>query len=304
MQFGAHLPSYWDDYGSSNPRIAIEEAAKAAEALGYAGVWANDLVVAPPQLGWGQIIEPLVTLATLVNLVPKLKFGTSVLILPQRNSMLVAKQVAALDLLSQGRLILGVGVGWRKDEFKLLNADFANRAAVTDEAIEVLQTLWREPTAHYHGHFHHFDNAIMMPKPAGDGPPIWIGGNSMAAIRRTAKYGRAWLPYVIDLDSFRSGVASLRELTEGHEYPLMAAQFNLRIEKPSESSAVQTKSPWTQMSITGSAEAVVELLRQYEQAGLEYALISFESESVDDLLRQMRVFAEDVVPHFANARSS
>src|SRR6185295_5244483 len=103
MQFGAHLPSYWDDYGTSNVRIAVEEAAKAADTLGYDSVWATDEVIGTSasmaKSGYtSQSIEPLITLATLVHLVPRLKFGTSILVLPQRNTMLVAKQVAALDL--------------------------------------------------------------------------------------------------------------------------------------------------------------------------------------------------------------
>src|SRR5690606_1814876 len=136
MQFGAHLPSYWDDYGTSNVRTAIEEAAKVAEALGYDALWANDNVINTMASSFAnQVIEPLITLATLVHRVPRIKLGTSVLVLPRRNTILVAKQVAALDLLSEGRLILGIGVGPREEGFKLLGADFARRAAVTDEAI-------------------------------------------------------------------------------------------------------------------------------------------------------------------------
>jgi alkanesulfonate monooxygenase SsuD/methylene tetrahydromethanopterin reductase-like flavin-dependent oxidoreductase (luciferase family) len=136
MRFGVHLPTYWDDYGSSPIHVAIEEAALAAEALGYDGVWANDEVVHPAaaQRGTvegGQVIEPLVTLASLIHLVPRLRLGIAVLVLPQRNTILVAKQAAALDLLSQQRLILGVGVGWRAKEFALLGANFADRAAET-----------------------------------------------------------------------------------------------------------------------------------------------------------------------------
>ena len=181
MRFGAHLPTYWDDYGTIPNHVTIAEAAKAAEALGYEGVWADDMVVAESRLrhgteAGGQTIEPLVTLASLVHLVPRLTLGTNVLVLPQRHPILVAKQAAALHLLSGGRLILGVGIGHRAAEFALLGADFANRGAVTDEAIGVLQALWRDPVARYHGRFHRFDAASQEPPPPGGGPPIWIGG--------------------------------------------------------------------------------------------------------------------------------
>jgi alkanesulfonate monooxygenase SsuD/methylene tetrahydromethanopterin reductase-like flavin-dependent oxidoreductase (luciferase family) len=107
MRFGAFLPTYWDDYGANPIPVAINEAATAAEALGYDGVWANDLVVSPAaavrgSVEGGQVIEPLVTLASLVHLMPRLKLGTAVLVLSQRHPVLVAKQAAALHLLSGG----------------------------------------------------------------------------------------------------------------------------------------------------------------------------------------------------------
>ncbi len=170
MRFGAFLPTYWDDYGTSSIRVAIAEAARAAEALGYEGVWANDIVVNPATaqrgtMAGGQVIEPLVTLASLVHLVPHLTLGTNVLVLPQRHPILVAKQAAALHVLAEGRLILGVGIGHRPEEFALLGADYARRAATTDEAIEVLRLLWREPVARYHGRIHHLDGVRLIPPP-------------------------------------------------------------------------------------------------------------------------------------------
>jgi probable F420-dependent oxidoreductase len=306
MRFGAFLPTYWDDYGTSSMRVAIEEAAKAAEALGYEGVWANDMVIRPAAarrgtLGGGQVIEPLVTLASLIHLVPRLTLGTSVLVLPQRQAILVAKQAAALHLLSGGRLILGVGIGHRSAEFALLGTDFVSRAATTDEALEVLQALWREPAAHYHGQFHNFDAASLEPYPPDGGPPIWIGGDTPGAIRRAARHGSGWLPMMTDLDTFRSGVAVLRELTHGQRRPTIAHAFYLRITKPDEPSTVRSTTPWMPASIAGSPDAVAERLARYRQAGLEYALCLFECEDLHDLLRQLRIFAEQVAPLFAEA---
>lgn len=306
MRFGAFLPTFWDDYGTSSMRVAIEEAARAAEALGYEGVWANDMVIRPATarrgtLGGGQVIEPLVTLASLIHLVPRLTLGTSVLVLPQRHPILVAKQAAALHLLSGGRLILGVGIGHRAAEFALLGADFAHRAAATDEALEVLQALWREPVAHYHGRFHHFDAASLEPYPPAGGPPIWIGGDTQGAIRRAARYGSGWLPMMTELNTFRSGAAALRELTHGGRRPTIGHAFYFRITKPEEPATVRSTTPWMPASVAGSPDAVAEHLAQYRLAGLEYALCLFESEDLHDLLRQLRIFAEQVAPRFVAA---
>jgi probable F420-dependent oxidoreductase len=306
MRFGAFLPTYWDDYGTNPIRVTIEETAKQAEELGYEGVWANDMVIRPARarrgtLAGGQVIEPLITLSSLVHLVPRLTLGTSVLVLPQRHPILVAKQAAALHVLSEGRLILGVGIGHRAAEFALLGADFAHRAAVTNEAIEVLQALWREPVASYNGRFHRFDAASLDPHPPGGGPPIWIGGETPGAIRRAARYGSGWLPMLTELDTFQSGVAALQDLTLGRPCPTIAHAFYLRIPKPDEPATVRSTTPWMPTSFAGGPDDVGEHIERYRLSGLEYALCLFESEDLDDLLRQLQIFAEQVAPRFVDS---
>ena len=199
---------------------------------------------------------------------PRLTLGTTVLVLPQRHPILVAKQAAALHLLSEERLILGVGIGWRAEEFALLGADFAHRAAVTDEAIEVLQRCGASPIARYHGRFHRFDDVRLTPRPPDGGPPIWVGGDSPGAIRRTARYGSGWLPMLVDLDAFRSGVAALRDLTRGRQSPTIAHTFYVRIEKPDEPAAVRSTTPWMPESFAGSPDAVAEHLERVPAGGL------------------------------------
>jgi probable F420-dependent oxidoreductase len=291
MQLGAFLPTYWTDYRSSDVRAAVMEAATAAEALGYASVWANDHVIAPSsQSDVGHIIEPLITLASLIHLVPRVQFGTSVLVLPQRHALVVAKQAAALDVLSGGRFILGVGVGWLKQEFAFLNADFARRSAVTDEAIVAMRALWREDVASFQGQFYSFSDAVFFPKPTGGTLPLWVGGNTPPAIRRAARFGDAWVPFGIGLADFRAGVATLRSIATERATPTIAAHMRIRIS----AAAGPAKA-----HLTGSAEALVTLVAQYQQAGLEYLICDFVAESVDDLVRQMQVMAEQIAPQLA-----
>lgn len=306
MRFGAYLPTYWNDYPDSSMTVAIVEAARAAEALGYDSIWANDEIIQPEEadtetMEGGQVIEPLVTLASLIHLTERITLGTSVLVLPQRNAMLVAKQAGALDLLSGHRFILGVGIGHRAEEFAALGADFKQRGAVTDEAIEVLQALWREPIATYHGRFHNIAAASMRPAPLEGGPPIWIGGDTLASVRRAARYGAAWLPYNWDLDAFGAGVTMLRDLTRGRQCPTIANVLNFRIHRPDEPAFVRSTTPWAPTSLSGSADAIAQGIETYRQVGLEYALCGFDSEDLEDLLRQMRIFAEEVAPRFAEA---
>jgi alkanesulfonate monooxygenase SsuD/methylene tetrahydromethanopterin reductase-like flavin-dependent oxidoreductase (luciferase family) len=211
-------------------------------------------------------------------------------------------------VLSGGRLVLGVGIGHREPEFAALGRSFSLRAPAADQAIEVMQTLWREPVASYHGRFFDFAEVAQPPRPQGGGPPIWVGGCSPGAIRRTARYGSGWLPFVndgdpfiSDLEGFRSKVALLRELTVGRQCPSIANMFYLRLERQDEPKAVRSTTPWMPRAFAGSADAVAEHLRGYGDAGLDDAFVLFESESVDDLLRQTEVFAERVAPRFASA---
>ena len=302
MQFGVHLPSFWRDYGTSNVRTAVEETARAADALGFASVWANDMVIAPPDMPEKTgVIEPLVTLASLIHLVPRLHLGVTVLVLPQRNAIIVAKQAATLDLLSQGRLMLGVGVGWREAEFRLLGADFAHRGAITDEAITLLRTLWREPRVHFQGPTYTITDAIFEPKPSRGELPIWVGGNTTAAIRRAGQLGDAWLPMNITLDDFRAGVATLQANAVGGLRPLIASEFFFRVDEAGKQTPVHDSDLASLVYISGTPDVIVEQLEPYRQAGLDYVVCGFSAASVDNMLHQMQMFAEQVMPHFVGA---
>jgi alkanesulfonate monooxygenase SsuD/methylene tetrahydromethanopterin reductase-like flavin-dependent oxidoreductase (luciferase family) len=174
-------------------------------------------------------------------------------------------------------------------------------ASTIDEAIEVLQALSREPVASYHGRFYRFDVASMEPLPPECPPPIWVAGNTSGGIRRAAQYDNDWLPYWMDLAAFRAGVAALRGMTRGRDCPTIGNMFYFRIEKPEEPATVRSTSPWVEGRCGGSADAVTEHLERYRQAGLEYALCAFQSEGLDDLLLQLRLFANRVAPQFTDA---
>jgi probable F420-dependent oxidoreductase len=236
IKYGVFLPSFWSDYGSQGPSGALREVAGAADALGYDSVWACDHIVASEQhAGSARCLEPLVLMASLASLYPHLKVGTDVLVLPQRSAMLVAKQAATLDVLSEGRFILGIGAGWSEDEFRYLNADFERRGAHTDEAIAVMRRLWGETPASYAGTFYNFKDAYFYPRPTGDGPPVWVGGGSPPAVRRAALLGDAWMPFwgewdgfVRDQSKFQRQVGQLREQSSGRQV-LIAANVPVRL---------------------------------------------------------------------------
>jgi probable F420-dependent oxidoreductase len=192
----------------SSPDV-IGGYARAAEDLGIESIWAIEHVVIPadyasryPYNPEGRISiededipDPLALLAFLAGITTTLVLGTGILILPQRSPVICAKECATVDALSRGRLALGIGVGWLEEESDAVGASFHDRGARTDEAIQVMRTLWRDDEASFSGRFTSFQRAKSNPKPHQvGGVPILVGGHSPAAARRAGRLGDGWFP--------------------------------------------------------------------------------------------------------------
>jgi probable F420-dependent oxidoreductase len=200
MRIGVVFPQ--TEFGSDPG--AIREYAQTAEALGYTHILAYDHVIgANPDRpgGWrgpytyqSAFHEPFVLYSFMAALTEKIEFVTGILILPQRETVLVAKQAAALDVLSNGRLRLGVGVGWNKVEYIALNQDFHTRGKRQEEQVELLRLLWTQELVSYLGRWHTIPEAGLNPLPVQRPIPIWFGGYNDTVLRRVAKMGDGWLP--------------------------------------------------------------------------------------------------------------
>ena len=141
-----------------------------------------------------ELLEPLVTLGAISAVTHRIRLGTGILVLPQRQPALVAKQVATLDVLSNGRVRLGVGVGWQRSEYESLGVPFAERGRRIDEAITLMRRYWTEPSVTFHGQFYRAEAMGMDPKPVQPGgPQIWLGGDSEAALHRVGRLGDGWM---------------------------------------------------------------------------------------------------------------
>ncbi len=200
MQLGAILPQ--TEIG--NDPDVIRTYAQAVEAMGYRHVLVYDHVLGAgtatrpdwrgPYTSESPFHEPFVLFGYLAGCTRTLELVTGVIILPQRQTALVAKQAAEVDVLSRGRLRLGVGVGWNPVEYEALGEDFHTRGRRCDEQIEVLRRLWTQPTITYRGRWHTITDAGINPLPVQRPIPIWIGGESPAAMRRAARLGDGWFP--------------------------------------------------------------------------------------------------------------
>jgi len=183
-------------------------AGQLAEELGFASLWLADHVVVPsgyasayPYNSAGRVPvekypEPLISLALLAGVTKRIELGTAVLVVPQRNPVLMAKQIATLDAIAPGRVRLGVGAGWLREEFDALGANFADRGARTDEYIAVMRKLWAEDGASFAGQFVNFDEISSNPKPVKGTVPIVIGGHSEAAAKRAGRLGDGFFPSI------------------------------------------------------------------------------------------------------------
>ncbi len=207
MNFGFYLPSH----GPTARRGPLIEIAQAGERLGYYSMVVGDHIMAPrvmnssypysvgSEVPWdegGEHLEQLTELTFLAAVTERIRLVPSVMIVPYRNPLLAAKILATMDVLSEGRLILGVGVGWMEEEFEALDTPpFADRGAVTNEYLEAIKELWTSDDPTYDGKYVKLSNIEFSPKPVQKPhPPIWVGGQSRPAIRRAVEHGDAWHP--------------------------------------------------------------------------------------------------------------
>ncbi|MGB6207392.1 LLM class F420-dependent oxidoreductase [Mycobacterium sp.] len=266
---------------------AVRAYAEHAEGLGFAHLLAYDHVVgADPKVhvGWDGFYdlhdtfhEPLVTFGYLAAVTTSLELVTGIVILPQRQAVLVAKQAAEVDLLSGGRLRLGVGLGWNAVEYEALGQDFSNRGKRSEEQVDLMRKLWTEQSITYHGTYHRVTGAGLAPLPIQRPIPVWFGAASPRACRRAGRLGDGWFPMVgpgPKLDQARQEVA---------QAAMEAGRDPAQI-------AMEGRVSWN-----GNADDLAEGLRVWADAGASHVSINTMKAglaSVDDHLAALSAAAE------------
>lgn len=222
--------------------------------------------------------EPATTLGVVAGATERIGLLTHVLILPYRHPLIVAKTYATLDRLSGGRVILGVGSGHAKPEFRILGSPFEQRGILTDEAIQAIRIAWREDVASFEGQCVRFRDVLVFPRPVqAGGPPIWVGGNSRTALRRAARLADGWIPWQLTLESFLAAVAEgeriLRELGRTSRFDWIVP---IQVERGAES---------------GRLRAEIE---RWEQAGATGFHLGLQARSAEEFLERLEWFATAV----------
>src|SRR5262249_31748130 len=217
MRFGVALPNF----RPLGPRDALVETAQQAEALGFDSIWTTDVVVqtrSPEDARFAYCLEALTVTTYLAGLTTRIQLGISVLVLPQRNPILVAKEVATLDLLSGGRVVLGVGAGYHEAQFRWLGADYRAGGGRLEESILALRELGTSPEPRFQGRHVAFSELVFSPRPVQPmGPPIVIGGSSPAALRRVARLADGWHPVGLTPAQFAAGVKQIPSFPHGRQ---------------------------------------------------------------------------------------
>jgi len=308
--FGTSMPSRGDMASPANLRTLAQRA----ESLGFDSAWVSDHIILPrsvdsfyPYAANGvatfrpdeDYYEPLAALNFLAGCTQKIRLGTHVLILPYRNPVLTAKMISTLDVLSEGRFILGAGVGWMEEEFKALGLDtFAQRGAVTDEYIQLFKELWTKDNPEFQGEHYRLSESGFQPKPVQKPhPPIWIGGHTNPAIRRAAKYGDGWMPIglrppaILEPEELAEKIARLRRLTmeAGRPEDAVSLCFSTGVTFDDSPGA-------TRRMMSGRAEQIAADLRQYQDLGIRNFILGFPGDSVAAVDEAMEQFSKQVMP--------
>jgi len=292
MKFGLILPNFGAIAGAD----AIRQSAILAEELGFDSVWTTDHVLMPASMPdpYGNLVESLIALSLAAAVTRRVQLGTSIIVTPQREPVLLAKQLASIDAISGGRLILGAGVGWLEQEFAYLNADYESRGARFDEGLSLARALWGGEGS-FSGEYTTIDDALFSPCPAkGSELPIWIGGNSSHAVRRAATMADGWHPVGLTPAELEEGVAALGAPNGGRAVTV-SLRTNIELLAAGETSK-DYQAPGH--APRGSAAEITSELRAYQDAGLEHAVLWLFHESKDELESRVRLFAAEVMPNF------
>jgi probable F420-dependent oxidoreductase len=236
MKFGLHSVNL---HSCSYPDAAAR-VGRAAEAAGFESLWVADHVVLPdppvpgrPMAPDQRPLDPIVALTFLAAHTTRIRLATGVIILPQRQALVLAKQLASLDVLSNGRLIFGLGVGWCEPEMRSVGAPFADRGRVADDYLAAMRAVWSQPKPSYLGPYVSFDGVQAMPRPVQTPTPeIVVGGRTTPAFRRAVTQGRGWYGFGLDVNETQKLMDGLREVGKKHSRPAGLGRLEISVTPP------------------------------------------------------------------------
>ena len=259
--------------------------AERAEELGYSSLWASDHILVPTSLPepYGKLLESFATLSYLAARTSRIRLATGILVLPQRDPLLAAKQAATIHHLSGGRLTLGIGVGWIEQEDAYLRSDFRSRGHTADEYIAAIRALFEMEAPEFHGAHIAYEGALFSPKPSAP-LPVVVGGSSQAALKRAAALGDGWHGINQSPQQVTAAIAAMERYERRSPF-----QISLRTKMRIGGAA-------TQASLTGDATRVAEQVERYASAGVDQLVVEPVASDLGDFSDQITQFAAKVAP--------
>ena len=309
MRFGFYLPTR----GPTSTPVALTKLVQRAEAVGFSSTMIGDHVVFPVAVkspypstaskvfpGGGDALDIFSLMTFVGSRTTTLRLVSSVLVVPQRNPLVMAKTLATIDLLTDGRVTVGIGVGWMREEFEALGVPwFDRRGAVTDEYLRIFKLLWTTPEASYSGEFYRFDTLRCLPLPVQKPhPPIWVGGNSKAALRRTARFGDGWHPVGAnpglplppdELVAMRDVLFGMAE-AEGRDPKSIVISYKVPVSDPT-LHAYYAKGA-ARPPFQGSASQILDDIAMYARLGVSEIIFDVRQETLDASLEHIDRFGE------------
>lgn len=312
MKFGFYLPNHGPT-ARPEPLAAI---ARKGDELGFYCMVAGDHILVPENIespypytvggefpggSSGEYFEQLTLLTYLAGVTRQIRLVPSVMIVPHRPPLLAAKVLATLDVLSQGRLTLGVGVGWMEEEFNALGAPpFAERGAVTDEYLRAFKELWTSDNPTFQGKYCRFSNLKFLPRPVQQPhPPIWVGGHSRPAIRRAARLGNGWHPVgaipatPLEPEELGQSVALLHRYAQGAGRD--PAELDVSMKAPLYDAGPGASGPRRRFS--GSTDQILQDVQTYAEVGVTHLIFDIRGNDLTQALERLEWFAQDVMAH-------
>jgi probable F420-dependent oxidoreductase len=297
MQFGICVPHY----GKPVNVAQTLDVARRAEALGFDSIWVTDHLLVPRTFDIiyrDNMLEPIALLSHLAAVTQRVRIGTSVIILPYRHPITVAKMLATIDQLSNGRLIFGAAVGWMEEEFQALGQPYAERGTMSDEHLRLIRELWTAEVVSFAGEYTRFEDMQASPRPVQQPhPPIWVGGNSRRAQRRVAELGDGWHATGAAPADIAAGRTYVQELWSKYKrtgQPLLSLRIGLFIEGIAETAV--SYAPRGRLSIRGSVSQIVETIGQYKEAGIEHLVLEMSTQTQASILKSMETCIGTIKP--------
>jgi probable F420-dependent oxidoreductase len=297
LQFGINLfPHQWQDVSR------IEE-------LGFDSAWTSEHI-----FFYFPTFDALTSLAAMAARTERIRLGTAVLLLPLRPAALAAKEIASVDIMSGGRVTVGIGVGGEyPKEFEAVGVPVKERGARTDEALRVLKLLYTQDNVNFDGRFTKLDGVTLQPKPAQPGgPPLWIAGRSEAAMRRAGRFGDGYFPYLFAPDRFRDGLAKAREYAEKagrdpsaitgaiYQFVSLADTYEEGKKAAIEDLSRRYNQPFEKIVdryvVMGNADDCAHRLADFAEAGVEHFVLVPIIRTFTDFMPAVEAYARNVVP--------